>query len=90
MVKRIIKLIGFAIIFTLYSSFAYAAEKTFNWKMATTWPPNFPIFQEGVERFAKEVDIMSQSRLKIKVFAGGELIPALQLFDSVSQGTIQI
>ncbi len=90
MVKQTIRFIGFAIIFTLYSSFAHAAEKTFNWKMATTWPPNFPIFQEGVERFAKEVDIMSQGRLKIKVFAGGELIPALQLFDAVSQGTLQI
>jgi len=90
MVKQTIRFIGFAIIFTLYSSFTHAAEKTFNWKMATTWPPNFPIFQEGVERFAKEVDIMSQGRLKIKVFAGGELIPALQLFDAVSQGTLQI
>jgi len=90
MVKQTRRFIGFAIIFTLYSSFAHAAEKTFNWKMATTWPPNFPIFQEGVERFAKEVDIMSQGRLKIKVFAGGELIPALQLFDAVSQGTLQI
>jgi len=25
---------------------AIAARKRFNWKLVTTWPPNFPIFQE--------------------------------------------
>ena len=33
---------------------------------------------------------MSNRRLDIQVFAGGELIPALQAFDAVSQGTIEM
>ncbi len=65
-------------------------EKTYHWKMVTTWPPNFPIFQEGVERFADNVSLMSQGRLQIKVYAGGELIPPLQSFDAVSQGTVEL
>jgi TRAP-type mannitol/chloroaromatic compound transport system substrate-binding protein len=69
---------------------AAAAEKTYNWKMVTTWPPNFPIFQEGVERFADEIKIMSDGRLNIKVYAGGELVPPLQTFDAVSQGTVEM
>jgi len=60
------------------------------WKLATTWPPNFPIFQEGVERFAEDVKTLSNGRLNIKVFAGGELVPALQAFDAVSQGTVEM
>ncbi len=64
--------------------------KTFNWKMVTTWPPNFPVFQEGVERFANDVKAMSGGRLNIKVYAGGELVPALQSFDAVSQGTVEM
>lgn len=64
--------------------------ETINWKMVTTWPPGFPIFQEGVERFAKDVESMSDGRLRIQVFAGGKLVPALQTFDAVSQGTVQI
>ncbi|KPJ91758.1 MAG: ABC transporter substrate-binding protein [Gammaproteobacteria bacterium SG8_11] len=64
--------------------------KTYDWKMVTTWPPNFPIFQEGVERFAEEVKTMSNGRLTIKVFAGGELVPPLQTFDAVSQGTVEL
>ncbi len=69
---------------------AVAARKRLNWKMVTTWPPNFPIFQQGVERFAKEVRVMSGGQLSINVFAGGELIPPLQTFDAVSQGTVEM
>ncbi len=60
------------------------ATQTFTWKMVTTWPPNFPIFQEGIEQMAKDIETMSDGRLKIQVFAGGELVPALQTFDAVS------
>lgn len=67
-----------------------ANTKTYTWKMVTTWPPNFPIFQEGVVQLAKDIDVMSGGRLKIQVYAGGELVPALQTFDAVSQGTVQM
>lgn len=66
------------------------SSKTYNWKMVTTWPANFPIFQEGVERFAEDVRSMSNGRLSIQVFAGGELVPALQTFDAVSQGSVEM
>ncbi|RMF45243.1 MAG: twin-arginine translocation signal domain-containing protein, partial [Deltaproteobacteria bacterium] len=26
---------------------AVHAKKTYNWKMVTTWPPNFPVFGES-------------------------------------------
>ncbi len=67
-----------------------ASNKTFRWKMVTTWPANFPIFQEGAEQFAEDVRIMSTGRLDIQVFAGGELVPPLQVFDAVSQGTVEM
>jgi len=69
---------------------AIATRKRFNWKLVTTWPPNFPIFQEGVEKFARDLEQMSERRLRISVFAGGELVPALQTFDAVSQGTVEM
>lgn len=67
-----------------------ASGKTYNWKMVTTWPPGFPVLQEGAERFADNVRAMSNGRINIKVYAGGELIPALQTFDAVSQGTVEM
>ncbi len=69
---------------------AVHATKRFRWKMVTAWPPNFPIFQEGAERFAREIKIMSGGRLNIQVFAGGQLVPSLQTFDAVSQGTVEM
>ncbi|MBL4637873.1 MAG: ABC transporter substrate-binding protein, partial [Proteobacteria bacterium] len=66
------------------------SSKTFQWKMVTTWPPGFPVLQEGAERFADNVKAMSNGRLNIKVYAGGELIPPLQTFDAVSQGTVEM
>lgn len=65
-------------------------SKIFRWKIVTTWPANFPIFQEGVEKFADDVKAMSNGRLDIQVFAGGELVPALQVFDAVSQGAVEM
>ncbi len=65
-------------------------KKSYKWRMATTWPPNLPIFQTGCERFAKRVEELTEGRLVIEVFAGGELIPPLGVFDAVSQGTIQV
>lgn len=64
--------------------------KIYHWKMVTTWPANFPIFQEGAERFADEVRTMSGGRLDIQVFAGGELVPSLGVFDAVSQGSVEM
>ena len=64
--------------------------KIYRWKMVTTWPANFPVFQEAPEMFAENVRIMSNGRLDINVFAGGELVPALQVFDAVSQGAVEM
>ena len=62
----------------------------FRWKMVTTWPANFPVFQEGAEEFADDVRIMSNGRLDIHVYAGGELVPPLLVFDAVSQGAVEV
>ncbi len=64
--------------------------QVFRWKMVTTWPANFPIFQEGAQKFADDVAVMSNGRLSIQVFAGGELVPPLQVFDAVSQGSVEM
>ena len=64
--------------------------KVYRWKMVTTWPANFPVFQEAPEMFAENVRVMSNGRLDINVFAGGELVPALQVFDAVSQGAVEM
>jgi TRAP-type mannitol/chloroaromatic compound transport system substrate-binding protein len=64
--------------------------KTYEWKVVTTWPPHFPILGEYVEELAKWIETMSGGRMKIQVYGGGELVPALETFDAVSQGVAEM
>lgn len=66
------------------------SDKVYNWKMVTTWPPNFPVIQEGCHHFADWVREMSAGRINIKVFGGGELVPALEVFDAVRSGVAEL
>ncbi|MCP5161260.1 MAG: TRAP transporter substrate-binding protein [Hahellaceae bacterium] len=69
---------------------AVAPEKPIHWKLVTSWPKNFPGLGEAPEKFANEVKRMSNGRLQIKVYGAGELVPALEVFDAVSQGTAEV
>ena len=65
-------------------------EKTYKWTMVTTWPKNFPGLGMGPENFSKYVDEMTCGRMQIKVYGAGEFVPALGVFDAVSQGNVQL
>ncbi len=65
-------------------------RKRYQWKMVTTWPPNFPILQEGCEQLAQWIHEMTDGQLHIQVFAGGELVPPLEIFDAVRNGVAEM
>lgn len=60
------------------------------WTMITTWPKNFAGLGEGAEYFAKLINELSGGRMEVKVYGSGELVPALQVFESVASGAAQI
>ncbi|MFP4611257.1 MAG: TRAP transporter substrate-binding protein [Thiohalophilus sp.] len=62
----------------------------FKWKMATTWPKNFPGLGTGANNLAALINQMSNGRIEVKVYGAGELVPALEVFDAVSRGTAQM
>ena len=45
-------------------------------RMVTSWPKNFPGLGTSAERFATRVSSLTEGRITIKVFAGGELVQA--------------
>ena len=69
---------------------AVHAQKTYRWKMVTTWPKNFPGLGTGANYLAEIVGKMSGGRLTVKVYGGGELVPPFESFDAVSQGTAEM
>lgn len=69
------------------------AETSFSWKMTNAYGPGSPFYVEGPGSptdFCKKVEAMSGGRLKIQHFAAGELIPALEGFDAVRSGTVEM
>jgi len=71
---------------------AQSAER-FNWRMTNAYSPGSPFYVEGpgspTDVIAK-INAMSGGRLNIQHFSAGELIPALEGFEAVQSGTIQM
>ena len=59
-------------------------EQMVEWMLVTTWPKNYPGVGLVPENFATKVAPMSAGRLRITVSGAGLLVPAFQVFDSVS------
>ncbi len=64
--------------------------QTYSWRMVTTWPKNLPGMGVAPETIANMVRKMSNGRLDIKVYGAGEIVPALEVFEAVSQGAVQM
>jgi TRAP-type mannitol/chloroaromatic compound transport system substrate-binding protein len=62
------------------------AQSRIEWKMVTTWPKNFPGQGTSAVRLAETVERATEGRLKIQVFAAGELVPPFESFDAITRG----
>jgi TRAP-type mannitol/chloroaromatic compound transport system substrate-binding protein len=56
-------------------------------RFQSTWPSK-DIFHEYALDFAKKVNDMASGKLKIEVLPAGSVVPAFQLLDAVSKGTL--
>ncbi|MDH3417401.1 MAG: TRAP transporter substrate-binding protein [Gammaproteobacteria bacterium] len=65
-------------------------QETFEWSCVTSWPPKFPGLGMAPENLAARIEVASAGRLKIKVYGAGELVPAFEVFDAVSRGTVEM
>jgi len=63
---------------------------TIEWQMATSWPVALDTIFGGAQRVAERVAAMTGGKFKISPRAAGELAPALQVLDVVSQGAVPI
>jgi TRAP-type mannitol/chloroaromatic compound transport system substrate-binding protein len=66
------------------------AHATIHWKLVTTWPRNFPGLGTGANNLARLIGEMSGGRLQVKVFGAGELVPPMEVFGAVMQGTAEM
>lgn len=57
--------------------------------MVSTWPRDFPGLGTGAQRFAKRIADMSDGRIQVEYFAGGERVKPFDSFDEVASGNAQ-
>jgi len=63
------------------------AQGVTSMRWQSTWPSK-DIFHEFAQDFAKKVNDMTGGDLKIEVLPAGAVVPAFQLLDAVSKGTL--
>ena len=67
-----------------------SAKADFRWKMVTAWPKNFPGLGKNANLLAKMITDMCGGRISVKVYGAKELVPAFEVFDTVSKGTAEM
>lgn len=66
------------------------AQGKMEWRMVTSWPKGLPGVGTGAQKLADMITAQSGGRLTVKLYAANELVPALQCFDAVAQGTAEM
>ena len=64
-----------------------SAQGAINFRFQSTWPSK-DIFHEYALDFGKKINDMTGGDLKIEVLPAGAVVPAFQLLDAVSKGTL--
>jgi TRAP-type mannitol/chloroaromatic compound transport system substrate-binding protein len=84
---------GAAAMATLASSFPKPAiaesQPEVKWRMASSFPKSLDTIFGTAEQMAKRVASATDGKFEIRTFAAGEIVPGLQVLDSVQNGTVE-
>jgi TRAP-type mannitol/chloroaromatic compound transport system substrate-binding protein len=87
--KKTITILSLAIAATAASMGSLAADPI-KWRLAETWPTNFPIFGDVAKTMVKNVEAMSNGRLLITIDSVNKHKSAFGIFDFVQAGQYQM
>jgi len=60
------------------------------WRITASWPKSLDTLWGACEIFAKAVSEATDNKFQIQAFAGGEIVPPLQVADAVQNGTVEM
>ena len=66
------------------------SQPSIQWRLAASWPKSLDTLFGGCELIAKRVSDMTDGKFQIRPFAGGEIVPGLQVLDAVQAGTVEM
>ena len=59
------------------------------WRMASSFPKNLDTLFGAGELITRRVSEVTDGRFQIRIFAGGEIVPGLQVLDAVQNATVE-
>src|SRR6202048_5000168 len=60
------------------------------WRCTTSWPKSLDVPFSASETISKYVAEATDNKFQIQAFAGGEIVPALQAIDAVTNATVEM
>lgn len=62
---------------------------TVRWRLASSFPKSLDTIFGAAEVLATRIEKVTNGKFQIRVHAGGEIVPGLQVLDAVQQGTVE-
>ncbi len=66
------------------------ALPTISWRLASSFPKSLDTIFGASDTFTKRVSQLTGGKFTIRSFAGGEIVPGLQVMDAVQAGTVEM
>src|SRR5215217_2226008 len=66
-----------------------AAQPQVQWRCAGSFPKSTDVLWGVLELLSRRVAELTSNAFQIRIFAAGELVPALQVLDAVGGGTVE-
>src|SRR5262245_65874543 len=59
------------------------------WRLATSWPKSLDTLYGSVDAMCQRVGQLTERKFQIQAFAGGDIVPPLQVWDATQNGNVE-
>lgn len=66
------------------------AQQRVRWKLASSYASTLDVLGQNILRFIDNIKVMSDGNFEIRFHEPGALVPALEVFDAVSKGSVEM
>ncbi|MCX8101249.1 MAG: TRAP transporter substrate-binding protein [Geminicoccaceae bacterium] len=67
-----------------------AAQQKVRWKLASSYASTLDVLGQNITRLIENIKVMSDGNFDIRFHEPGALVPALEVFDAVSKGSVEM
>src|SRR5690606_3271231 len=82
-------LVGSAVAGLAMPNVGRAQTPKVRWRLASSFPKSLKLLFNSCEVFAKRIGELTDGEMQVQPFAAGEIVPALGVFDSVANNTVE-